>query len=143
MILGWHREAQNFIEQHQDALRRVPVAYFMVALSLTEFTEKQYAGTPIYQDARLAKAPKNPAKLSFRENFTSVPSYAQPAFERAPQAAPVSIGFFGGKLDYGRLNLFQRLFVRLLIGAAPGDFRNWDAIREWSEDLLPALSREA
>jgi menaquinone-dependent protoporphyrinogen oxidase len=52
---------------------------------------------------------------------------------------PVSIGFFNGALDYSRLNFFQRLFVRLAIGAEEGDFRNWDAVREWAEALSTAL----
>ena len=58
----------------------------------------------------------------------------------APQVKPVGVGFFGGKLDYGSLNIFHMLFVMLIIQARPGDFRNWEAIRAWAASLRPALS---
>jgi menaquinone-dependent protoporphyrinogen oxidase len=139
MILGWHRKARAFLQEHREALQKAPVAYFMVALSLTEYAGEEYAGTRIYQDARLAKAPGDLGALTFRERFTSVPNYAQPAFESAPGVTPVGIGFFGGALDYARLNLFQRLFVRLAVGAEEGDHRNWDAVREWAAELSTTL----
>jgi menaquinone-dependent protoporphyrinogen oxidase len=143
MILGWHREARAFLKEYQEALQRVPVAYFMVALSLTEYAGEEYSGTRIYQDARLAKTPGDPDGLVFKERITSVPNYAQPALESAPEVTPVSIGFFGGALDYARLNLFQRLFVRLAIGAEEGDFRNWHAIHEWATELSATLMDRA
>jgi menaquinone-dependent protoporphyrinogen oxidase len=139
MIFGWHREARAFIKQHQEDLHRLPVAYFMVALSLTTYDEDVYAGARIYQDASLAKPPKNPARLSFRERFTSVANYVQPALEGAPEVTPLSVGFFNGKMDYGSLNLFERVFVQVAFGAAEGDFRNWDAIQAWSEGLSAEL----
>ena len=139
MIFGWHREARAFLKEHQEDLRGLPVAAFMVALSLTQYDEDVYAGTRIYQDASLAKAPKNPGRLSFRQRFTSVANYVEPALESAPEVTPVSVGFFNGTMDYGSLNLFERLFVQVAFGAAEGDFRNWDAIRAWSEDLSVEL----
>jgi menaquinone-dependent protoporphyrinogen oxidase len=139
MIFGWHREARAFLKRHQEELGGVPVAYFMVALSLTDYDDDMYAGTRIYQDASLAKPPRNPDRLSFRERFTSVANYVQPALESAPQVTPVSVGFFNGTMDYGRLNLFERLFVKVAVGAEEGDFRNWDAIQAWSEDLCADL----
>jgi menaquinone-dependent protoporphyrinogen oxidase len=139
MIMGWHRKAQAFLKEHQEALDRVPTAYFMVALSLLEHPEGTYAGTEIYQDRQLIKAPQQTNRLTFQERFTSVPSYVRPVLESAPEIRPVSIGFFNGALDYSRLNFFQRLFVRLAIGAEEGDFRNWDAVREWAEALSTAL----
>ena len=139
MIFGWHREARSFLKQHQEDLRRVPVAYFMVALSLTRYDEDVYAGAWIYQDASLAKAPGNADRLSFRERFTSVANYVEPALESAPKVRPVSVGFFNGTMDYGSLSLFERVFVQVAFGAEEGDFRNWDAVQAWSEDLSVEL----
>ncbi len=140
MIMGWHREAQAFLKEHRESLSRVPVACFMVALSLLEHPAERYAGTQIYQDPQLIKAPQHANRLTFQERFTSVPGYVRPVLESAPGIRPVSIGFFNGALDYSRLNLFQRLFVRLAIGAEEGDFRNWDAVREWAAALSTALT---
>ena len=39
------------------------------------------------------------------------------------------------------MNLFEKLFVMLVIGANPGDGRHWDAVREWAREL-PRLFEE-
>jgi menaquinone-dependent protoporphyrinogen IX oxidase len=56
-------------------------------------------------------------------------------FAKAPLVKPISVAFFAGKLDYDRLDLFGRLFVRIIIGAKAGDRRNWKAIRTWAASL--------
>jgi menaquinone-dependent protoporphyrinogen IX oxidase len=139
MIFGWHREARAFLKRHRGSLQHVPVACFMVALSLTEDTRDPYSGIDITLDPSLAKPPAHPHSLSFQERFTSVTNYVRPVLQSAPAVAPVSIGFFNGKLDYGRLRLLERWFVRLAFNAREGDFRNWDCIRGWSEGLFPEL----
>jgi menaquinone-dependent protoporphyrinogen oxidase len=135
MILGWHREAVKFVQRHQSVLSRMPVAYFMTALNLTAGDANGPGGVPLYLDPRLAKPPRNPGKLSFKERFTTVESYLGPALKKAPQVKPVSVAFFKGKLEYTKLNIFQSLFVMLVVGATPGDFRDWDAISAWAGSL--------
>jgi menaquinone-dependent protoporphyrinogen IX oxidase len=135
MILGWHREAVRFLKRHQKALSQVPVAYFMTALNLTATDETGVGDIPVYLDPRLAKPPRNPSKLSFKERYATVESYLAPALKKAPQIKPVSVAFFKGKLEYTKLNILQSLFVMLVIGATPGDFRDWDAISSWAATL--------
>lgn len=141
MIMGWHRDAVRFVEAHKRDLAQKPVAYFMTALSLTRTPETGLNGTPVYQDPSLAKPPKDPRKLSYKENYATVKNYLAPAMNKAPQVKPVSVGFFAGKLDYGKLDILSRLFVQFVIGAQPGDRRNWDGIRAWAAGLGQALTR--
>ncbi len=135
MILGWHREATGFLKKNQQALSQVPVALFFTAISLTKTGETQLDGVPIMVDPNLAKEPKKPGRLSFRENYATVRRYLGPVLRAAPQVKPVSAGFFGGKLDFTRLKLLQMLFVMLIIQAQPGDRRNWPAIQAWANEL--------
>jgi menaquinone-dependent protoporphyrinogen oxidase len=135
MILGWHRAALKFLKKHQQALSRVPVAYFFTAISLTRTGETHLNGVPIQVDPGLAKEAQNQARLSFRERYATVGRYLGPALRAAPLVKPVSVGFFAGKLDYSRLNLLQMLFVMLIIQAQPGDRRNWPAIKAWAASL--------
>jgi menaquinone-dependent protoporphyrinogen IX oxidase len=135
MILGWHRGAAKFLKKHQQALSRVPVAYFFTAISLTRIGDTQFNGVPIEIDPSLPKDAKNPARLSFRERYATVGRYLGPVLRAAPLVKPVSVGFFGGKLDYSRLKLLQMLFVMLIIQAQPGDRRNWPAIQAWAASL--------
>jgi menaquinone-dependent protoporphyrinogen IX oxidase len=135
MILGWHRAARKFVRQHQTGLSKSPVAYFAAAMSLTKTNESQIEAVPIFIDSGLAKPPKTDARLSFRENYATPKKYFQPLLKEAPQIKPVSMAFFGGKLELFRLPLLQMLFVMLVVQAQPGDLRNWLAVREWADHL--------
>lgn len=139
MIMGWHPDAVRFIERNQNALSRIPVSYFLLALNLTRTGDGRQNGVAVFQDPSLAKPPRNAARLSFKENYATVSNYLDPVLKKTPQVKPVSVGFFNGKLDLDRLDLFSRLFVSLIIGAQPGDFRNWDAIRSWAADQAVRL----
>ena len=140
MIMGWHSAAVKFVKKHQQALSRVPVAYFLTAMSLTRTGEPSVDAVPICVDAMLAKAPENANRLSFRERYATATSYLRPVLKAAPPVRPVSVGFFGGKLELYRLPLLQKLFVLLVIQAQPGDFRHWPVIREWAASLRQALA---
>ena len=52
---------------------------------------------------------------------------------------PRSVAFFAGSLDLTTMNVFEKLFVLLVVGATPGDGRNWKAIREWGAGLGEVL----
>ena len=139
MVMGWHLPAINFVKKHEQALSKLPVAYFLTAMSLTQSDHQDYGGISISVDPRLAKPPKNPGRLSFRENYASVKNYLPTALKAAPMVKPVSVAFFGGKLDIMRLRLWQKLFVMLVVQAQPGDYRNWTFIREWANNLSTSL----
>jgi len=141
MILGWHRGIVNFIVQHQETLKNVPVAYFTTQLHLTELGETQVNGVPIYLDPKLAKPPGNPSKMNISEKQGTPASCVGPALEKAPLVKPISVGFFGGKLDYGTLKLLPKLFVKLIIRGVEGDYRNWEAIQVWANEIRPQLGK--
>lgn len=48
---------------------------------------------------------------------------------------------FVGKLDKRQLGVGERLAVKL-VKAPEGDFRDWDAIREWAQGIAATLARE-
>jgi menaquinone-dependent protoporphyrinogen oxidase len=140
MIFGWHKDALRFIERHRGELAARTTVYLFTAASLTDTGEDSIDGIPIVKDPWLAKRPKDPARLSFRERYARPSEYLKKPLKRAPEVRPSSVGFFAGSLDLTKMNLFEKAFVMLVIGATPGDSRNWDAIRDWARDLLPHLS---
>ncbi len=106
-----YKPALAFLEQQQDALSKMPVAYFVVCLTMKDATE---------------------------EGSSQVEAYLDQMREKAPQVKPVDVGLFAGALDYKKLPLPLRMVMKGM-KAEEGDFRNWDAIREWTERLCPAL----
>jgi menaquinone-dependent protoporphyrinogen IX oxidase len=135
MIMGWHRDAIAFIKKNQAALAGKKVAYFLAAMSLTDLPDPFGGRIPLTLDPNLTAAPKNPDKLSFKEKFATVANYLKPVLKSAPAVNPVSVAFFGGKLELFRLNILAMLFVMLIIQAQPRDLRNWDLIKEWAGGL--------
>lgn len=139
MIIGWHPSAVKFIKKNKQALSRMPVAYFFTALKLTASDQRNFKELSISVDPQLAMPPQNPNRMSFKEKHASVNHYLPPALKAAPDVRPVSVGFFGGKLNIMRLKLWQKLFITLVIQAKPGDFRNWSFIRGWANNLSARL----
>ncbi|MDJ0757698.1 MAG: pentapeptide repeat-containing protein [Ardenticatenaceae bacterium] len=59
--------------------------------------------------------------------------YMEPLLKLDPNIQPVALGLFAGSLDPGRQPIIPGE------GGPYGDFRNWDAIREWAEKIRPLL----
>jgi menaquinone-dependent protoporphyrinogen oxidase len=135
MILGWHRGARRFLRRHHGELVGKPLAIFVLAMSLTQTGENSVGGVPVTLDNKLPKAPVTPGKLSFRENYATLGHYLQPILKAARPAKPVSIGVFGGRMEYGRLKWWAVLFAMLIVRAPAGEKRDWDAIRGWARGL--------
>lgn len=140
MIMGWHRAALRFVKRHHHDLARVKTAYFLTAMSLTQ-TDHHLGEMPLAVDPGLAKPPKHPGRLAFRERFTTLDEYLRPVLKAAPEVKPVGVGVFAGKLDPARLSWWQRFFVTRIVGAHPGEYRNWPFIREWARRMGEEFGR--
>lgn len=104
-----NHEAVAFLERLERDLSHVPVACFIVCLTMKEPTE---------------------------EHRCQVEGYLDAVRRKVPSIRPVAIGLFAGGLDPKRLPLLLRLVMKAM-KAEPGDFRDWDAIREWARGLPP------
>jgi menaquinone-dependent protoporphyrinogen oxidase len=107
----WMSEAVNFVKKNQDILRQMPVAYFLVCMTLSQPTEK---------------------------NRAQVLSYMDPILKAVPEIKPVGIGTFAGALDYSNLSWLKKTIMKSK-GAPEGDFRDWTAVRTWAEGLCSSL----
>jgi menaquinone-dependent protoporphyrinogen oxidase len=111
----WMPEAMAFVGGNQNTLLRVPTAVFQVCMMLAASNE-QYK--------------------------RMVPEWLAPL--RA-QIRPAAEGSFAGALwpnKYSKLS--EKLGLHIFLAAIhlkAGDYRNWDAIRTWAENLGPVLSR--
>lgn len=140
MIMGWHRSAMKFLKKHRSTLQKKPLALFMLAMSLTQTGETSVDGLAVTVDETLPKPPQKTGSLSFREKYARLSHYLQPVLKAARPTRPVSIGFFGGRLEYGRLKWWAVLFAMLIIQAPAGEKRNWPVIRTWAASLVPLIS---
>jgi len=142
MILGWHRGALAFVRRNRRAWRKVPLAVFVLAMSLTQTDDVGAGGVPLVVDEKLPKPPAQPGRLSFRERYATLGNYLRPILGAVKPAQPAALGVFGGRLEYGRLPWWAVIFAMVLVRAAAGERRNWPAIRAWAADLPRALKLE-
>jgi len=80
----WLPEAIEFVEKHRDALSQVPVAFFIVCLTLKEDTQ---------------------------ENRRTVAAYLDPVREMVQS---VDVGLFAGVMDYAKLPFTFRLMMKAM-----------------------------
>ncbi|MEN6410109.1 MAG: flavodoxin domain-containing protein [Anaerolineaceae bacterium] len=139
MIFGWQKTARQFVKRHQGDLAGKKVAYFACAMRLTRAAGEPLPETALTLDANLVSDPVKPGALNFKERFTTLDHYLQPMLKAAPGVKPVSVAFFNGRLEMYRLKWWQAAFVMMVVQAAPGDYRDWDAIRAWGEELGKVL----
>jgi menaquinone-dependent protoporphyrinogen oxidase len=139
MIMGWHRQAMRYLKAHRAELQSVPTALFITAASLTDTGETEVDGVPILKDPRVAKAPRTSGKLRYRESYALPSHYLGDVLKKATPLRPKSVAFFGGCLDLTTMNIFEKLFVLLAVGATPGDGRHWELIRSWGAGLAEEL----
>jgi menaquinone-dependent protoporphyrinogen oxidase len=139
MILGWRRAALRFLRKNRSSLKRIPLAVFVTCMSLTKTRETSCLGVPVMIDENLPKPPKDESRLTFKERYSLVSNYLRPILQACP-VKPVSVGVFGGRLDFSHMQWWAMIFVVLILQAQAGDKRNWEAIRAWARNLLPVFT---
>jgi menaquinone-dependent protoporphyrinogen oxidase len=111
-----HRDARAFVKKHRQALCIMPVAYFLVCMTMRDDTEGTRREVEGYLDALRKKA---------------------------PEVEPVATGLFAGAVltegeDYEQLSWLMRFVLRRASGM--GDHRDWTKIRAWAGQLGARLS---
>jgi menaquinone-dependent protoporphyrinogen oxidase len=97
----------NFVVRHRAVLSKLPVAYFIACMTMRDETEKS---------RRMAL------------------DFVDPLLRAVPEVEPVAVGLFAGALDPKAFPPLTRTMMRLA-GTPRGDYRNWEAIREWARSL--------
>ena len=108
----WMPKTIDFIISNQTILETKKVAYFFTCLVLSKKT----------------------IKATKKAN-----GYATQLINITPKVKPLHIGKFAGVLDYSRMSRRQRFFAKTLfaiIGVKEGDYRNWNAIKFWTNSLF-------
>ena len=108
-----YAEAAAFLKTHQAALGKLPVAGFVVCLTMKEDTE---------------------------DNCTQATSYLEALLENAPGIQLVGDkGLFAGQVDYKKLPWLLKFILKVFIKEPGGDYRDFDAVRDWAAGIRPAL----
>jgi menaquinone-dependent protoporphyrinogen oxidase len=107
-----HGDMRRFVVRHRAALSAMPVAYYLVCLTMKEDTD---------------------------ENRCTAEGYLDKLYQRVPEVKPIGVGLFAGAVldngpDYEKLGFFWRQIIKAM-AKNEGDHRDWKAIREWALSL--------
>ena len=112
---NWLPGARSFIKKNRKTLAALPVAYFIVCSAL-------YDDTPENREA-------------VREAFVD------PVLAEYPDIKPVSMGLFGGAVDFNtnQYTFFEKVVLKILgklIGFTDhADWRDWEYISAWTHEV--------
>jgi menaquinone-dependent protoporphyrinogen oxidase len=106
-----HGDVRTFMAQHEAALHDLPLAYFVVCMSMKDGTE---------------------------ENRTEAAGYLNKLHEMYPDIKPVSTGLFAGAIELKKLSWIFRTMMKMM-KAEEGDCRDPEAIRAWAAGLVDKL----
>jgi len=107
----WLPEAREFVSGNRGILSQIPTAYFLTCLTLA---------------------------LPSQGNLTRAKSFLNPVIDDVPQVQPVSVGLFAGVLDYRKYSMAVKAMMKYKMrtrGIEEGDYRDWQAIRHWADQL--------
>jgi menaquinone-dependent protoporphyrinogen oxidase len=107
----WLPEATAFVKSNQDTLTRLPIAYFVVCLTMKDDTP---------------------------ENRDKVLAYLNPVRKGAPRIIPAAVGLFPGVVDFSKLSFVYQSILKAK-GVSEGDYRNFAAVKGWASNVGPAL----
>jgi len=105
----FHEPVRAWVAKHADVLKALPTAFFSVGMMINEGPEKA----------------------------EQVRAYTAPLSE-ATGVEPVDIGMFAGWNEPKEFSMIERLVMKAMKAPA-GDFRDWDAIDAWANDLAGKL----
>ena len=105
----WLPEAVEFVKANRETLSHIPTAYFLVSVMLRKDTSEMRLKVLTYLD---------PVRAILE---------------------PISIGLFAGKMDYNRMDGYERSIAEA-VSSSEGDWRNWEAIRQWAHRLQAILA---
>ena len=109
---NWLSGALRFLKRHERTLSSIPVAYFIVCSALKEDTP---------------------------ENREAVMVFVNPVLEAFPEIVPVEVGRFAGAVDFSKYNIFETIIMKIIGFKKSEDWRDWDKIRIWAEDVSDLL----
>lgn len=106
---SWHGSAKSWVTANADLLRSRPTAFFTACLTMADGPQKS-GEVRAYTDALIAEA----------------------------NVEPVDIGLFAGMNNPKKFSFPERLILKAL-KSPQGDFRDMDAVSEWTHGIAPKL----
>lgn len=109
---AWRKEAKKFLLENKEALARRKVWFFS----------------------------SGPTEAGDPRDLLDGWAFPQGLQETADQIKPVDVAVFGGAMFPEKLNRLERWMIQK-VKASSGDFRDWEQIANWAQQIAAALAQ--
>jgi menaquinone-dependent protoporphyrinogen oxidase len=123
----WMADATKFLRKQRRVLSQKTVAIFVTGIKISQVEGATPTDIPIFVDPAHSLIPKPLDELTAAEKTQTLSLYLEPLLRALRDVDVVAIAFFKGR------------FVDEFTGEVITDYRNWEAIRGWSEDTFSRL----
>lgn len=123
----WMADATKFLRKQRRVLSQKTVAIFVTGIKISQVAGATPTDIPIFVDPAHNLTPKPLDELTAAEKTQTISLYLEPLLRALRDVDVVAIAFFKGR------------FVDEFTGEVITDYRNWEAIRGWSEDTFSRL----
>jgi menaquinone-dependent protoporphyrinogen oxidase len=135
---GWHRDMVRFLDTHAEALSARRVALFLTGLRVIHSPYSEQGSPLVLIDPNMQTITPASSQTGLLASMATLERYLKAAMPAIVRINPFALACFAGKYDPDLLDAPNRTVMALVTrisGARPGDYRNWDAIRDWVRGL--------
>ena len=130
---------KKFLKRYNQELMQKPFAFYFTCMCLTKIASEDSPDLSVFQDPQFNIIPKPKKEMNMWEKSHAGSFYREQLYKIIPQAKPVSVAVFKGRLDFSKLSFFHKIVMKLITRMVKevqeGEFLNPNAIREWSKKI--------
>jgi menaquinone-dependent protoporphyrinogen IX oxidase len=125
---------KKFIKKYRNELSSKKVIYYFSSLYITNIKEEEQPAITLYIDPSLNIQTISKKDATPMDKTHSIGYYYQAILKHTAGITPLAIAFFSGRLDLQKLNIFERLFMKIVTSVTTkeriGEFLNPDSVRK-------------
>lgn len=140
---GFASKLNRFIKKNSLILRSKKIIFFHTCLYIIKSKEDILPDVGLYIDPSFNIIVKSNKDMDTMDKKHRLSHYLKLLLNICPDVKPIEIAFFNGVLDLSKLNLFEHVFMKIIITFTSrqkvGYFINKDAVSEWCDKIAPLL----
>ncbi|MGA2781319.1 MAG: flavodoxin domain-containing protein [Smithella sp.] len=125
---------KKFIKKYRNELSLKKVIYYFSSLYIINIKEEEQSATTLYIDPSLNIQTISKRDATPMDKTHSIGYYYQAILKHTAGITPLAIAFFNGRLDLQKLNIFERLFMKIVTSVTTkeriGEFLTPGSVRQ-------------
>ncbi len=125
---------KKFIKKYRNELSSKKVIYYFSSLYIINLQEEEQPAITLYIDPTLNIQTISKRDATPMDKTHSIGYYFQVILKHTAGITPLAIAFFNGRLDLQKLNILERLFMKIVTSVTTkeriGEFLNPDSVKK-------------